>query len=83
LKLRKYIITFFIVLLIFLNAASIVFAKKSKFYDFSEQIINGDIKKPATLYTDARKKVQFEQLLKLKKSFMHELFETGKERIFR
>ena len=30
---------------------------KAKFYDFSEQLIDGEIKKPTTLYTDARKQV--------------------------
>tara|TARA_R110000824_G_scaffold104109_2_gene247044 strand:- start:307 stop:561 length:255 start_codon:yes stop_codon:yes gene_type:complete len=57
--------------------------RKAKFYDFGDQLINGEIRKPTTLYTDARKRVQFERLLRLKKSFMHELFETGKERVFR
>ena len=32
---------------------------KSKFYDFSEQLIDGEIKRPTTLYTDARTKVRF------------------------
>ena len=36
-------------------------AKKAKFYDFNEQLINGEIKKPITLYTDAREKVKFER----------------------
>ena len=51
---------------------AIVYAKqpKAKFYDFRDQIIDGEIKRPTTLYTDAREKVKFEQLLKLKKSFM-------------
>ena len=64
---------------------AIVFAKqpKAKFYDFRDQIIDGEIKRPTTLYTDARKKVKFEQLLKLKKSFMYDLLDTGKERVFK
>ena len=56
---------------------------KAKFYDFQDQIIDGEIKKPSTLYTDSRKKVQFSRLLKLKKSFMNDLFDTAKERVFR
>lgn len=56
---------------------------KSKFYDFSDQIIDGQIKKPTTLYTDARNKVKFDRLLKLKKSFMKDLFDTAKERVFK
>ena len=45
---------------------------KSKFYDFSEQLIDGEIKKPTALYTDSRRKVKFDRLLRLKKSFMPE-----------
>ena len=56
---------------------------KSKFYDFNEQIIDGEIKKPTTLYTDSRQKVQFDRLLSLKKSFLPELFKTAKERVFK
>ena len=61
------------------------FAKepKIKFYDFRDQIIDGEIKRPTTLYTDAREKVKFEQLLQLKKSFMVNLFDTAKERVFK
>jgi hypothetical protein len=56
---------------------------KSKFYDFNDQLIDGQIKKPTTLYTDAREQVKFERLLKLKKSFLNELFDTAKERVFK
>tara|TARA_Y100001938_G_C8090400_1_gene434678 strand:- start:1972 stop:2226 length:255 start_codon:yes stop_codon:yes gene_type:complete len=56
---------------------------KSKFYDFNEQLIDGEIKKPTSLYTDARQKVKFDRLLRLKKSFMPELFKTAKERVFK
>jgi hypothetical protein len=56
---------------------------KAKFYDFNEQLIDGEIKKPTTLYTNAREAVKFERLLKLKKSFLPQLFDTAKERVFR
>ena len=56
---------------------------KSKFYDFNEQLIDGEIKKPITLYTDARENVKFGRLLRLKKSFMNRLFKTAKERVFK
>jgi len=56
---------------------------KSKFYDFSEQLIDGEIKKPTALYTDARQKAKFDRLLKLKRSFMKELFDTAKEKVFK
>jgi len=56
---------------------------KAKFYDFSEQLIDGEIKRPTTLYTDAREAVRFKRLLKLKKSFLPRLFLTSKEPVFR
>ena len=56
---------------------------KSKFYDFNEQLIDGEVKKPTTLYTNARQKVKFDRLLRLKKSFLPRLFRTAKERVFK
>ena len=56
---------------------------RSKFYDFNEQIIDGEIKKPTTLYMDSRQQVKFDRLLKLKKSFLPKLFATAKERVFK
>jgi len=56
---------------------------KSKFYDFNEQLIDGEIKKPTTLYTDSRERVKFDRLLKLKKSFLPKLFNTAKEKVFK
>ena len=56
---------------------------KSKFYDFSEQLIDGQRRKPTILYTNIREKVKFERLLSLKKSFMRQLFDTHKENIFK
>ena len=58
-------------------------SSRVKFYDFSEQLIDGEIKKPTQLYVDARKKVRFERLLKLKKSFMKDLFDTAKDKVFK
>ncbi len=52
---------------------------KAKFYDFSDQIIDGEIKKPTTLYTDVRKKAKFDRLLKLKKSFLPAILKTAKD----
>ncbi|MBM4370979.1 MAG: hypothetical protein FJ098_04955 [Deltaproteobacteria bacterium] len=56
---------------------------KSKFYDFGEMLIDGEIKKPTALYTDARAKVKFDRLLKLKKSFMPALMDSSKDQIFK
>ena len=56
---------------------------KTKFYDFGEMLIDGEIKKPTALYTDVRQRAQFDRLLRLKKSFMPELFDSARERVFR
>jgi len=56
---------------------------KHKFYDFSDQLIDGHINKPSTLYTDAKNKVKFDRLINLKKSFLPKLFATSKEKVFK
>ncbi len=56
---------------------------KSKFYDFGEQIIDGEIKKPTGLYVDTRQKVKFKRLLKFKRSFLNDLLETSKDNVFK
>ena len=80
----KFFISIVVFLFIFLNA-TVVSAKnpKSKFYDFNDQIIDGEIKRPTTLYTDSRTRVKFDRLLRLKKSFLPKLFKTSKERVFK
>ena len=56
---------------------------RSKFYDFSEQIIDGHIRRPTVTISNAREKAKFERLLNLKKSFLPELFNSSKERLFK
>ena len=53
--------------------------QKTKFYNFDDLLINGEYKKPQILYTDARQKVKFERLLKLKKDFLPKLKNTNKD----
>jgi hypothetical protein len=86
------IIISLVTLLVFIGVFSFIMAQaygapggkvKSKFYDFSDQLIDGQIKKPATLYSDAKAQVRFERLLSLKKSFLKELLNTGKEKVFK
>ncbi len=80
----KYFISIVIFLAIFLNTTSTVAKQpKSKFYDFNEQLIDGEVKKPTTLYLNSREKVKFDRLMKLKKSFLPRLFNTAKERVFK
>ena len=81
----KYAVSFLVIAFIILNMTAAVMANqpRAKFYDFNEQLIDGEIKKPTTLYTDVRDKVKFNRLLRLKKSFLPELFDTAKESVFR
>ena len=75
-----------IVFMIAIASVSVSFAQdetKTKFYDFNEQLIDGEIKKPTNLYLDARKRVKFGRLLRLKKSFMRDLMMTARERVFK
>ena len=51
-------------------------SKKAKFYDFSDQLINGEIKKPATIYMESRARAKFAKLLRLKKSFRRVLLNS-------
>ncbi len=53
--------------------------KKTKFYNFDDLLIDGQYKKPQVLYTDARQRVKFERLLKLKKDFLPKLKATSKD----
>ena len=50
--------------------------KKARFYDFSDQLINGEIKKPAAIYMESRARAKFAKLLRLKKSFRGALILT-------
>jgi len=80
----KYLISIVVFLFVFLGAPVIIAKQpKSKFYDFNEQLIDGERKKPTTLYLDSREKVRFDRLMKLKKSFLPKLFNTAKERVFK
>tara|TARA_Y100001951_G_C11099981_1_gene161476 strand:- start:12 stop:305 length:294 start_codon:yes stop_codon:yes gene_type:complete len=57
---------------------------RTKFYDFSEQLIDGEIKKPTTLYTDSRQEVKFGRLLRLKRNFLGKTIrQTARERVFK
>ena len=56
---------------------------RAKFYDFSEQLIDGQVRRPHALYTDVRQAAKFKRLLRLKKSMMKELFDTAKDPVFK
>jgi len=85
LKLLRKLLLITLGIIILLIPAS-TYAKsptKSKFYDFSEQLIDGEIRRPTSLYTDSRARVKFDRLLKLKRSFIKELFSTSKLKLFK
>jgi len=52
---------------------------KTKFYNFDDMLIDGEIKKPSGLLTNVRDQVRFQRLLSLKKSFLPTLKRTAKE----
>jgi hypothetical protein len=56
---------------------------KAKFYDFSDTVIDGETKKPTDLYIDAKAKVKFDRLLKLKKSFLNAMMKTSKDGVLK
>jgi len=53
---------------------------KTKFYNFDDMLIDGEIKKPSGLLTDVRQAARFRRLLDLKKSFLPTLEKTAKEK---
>jgi hypothetical protein len=80
----KYILSLMcFIICLNINPAAAKNIPKSKFYDFSEQLIDGERKKPSTLYLDSREKVKFDRLMKLKKSFLPKLYLTAKEKVFK
>ena len=50
---------------------------------FSDQLINGEIKKPAAIYMEARSRAKFAKLLRLKKSFKQTLIRTNQDPILK
>lgn len=52
---------------------------KTKFYNFDDLLIDGKVHKPKVLWVDARQKVLFDRLLRLKKDFMPKLKDTKKD----
>ena len=80
---KKIIIVFTCLLISGVAMAKPPTKQHSKFYDFGEQVIDGEIKTPTALYTEGRGKVEFDRLLSLKKSFLPKLMETSKENTFK
>ncbi len=74
----------FIVLAFVLTSAS-AFAQddggntRSKFYNFDDMLVDGQLKTPDLIKEQARGKAQFKRLLNLKKSFMPKIKESTEE----
>ena len=86
---ERFLVKLIVLLLLFfmgLMSVRCALAKpnvKAKFYDFSEHLIDGQVRKPQALYTDVRQAAEFKRLLKLKKSFMKDLFDTARLPVFK
>lgn len=52
---------------------------RSKFYNFDDMLVDGQLKTPDMIKNQARGKAQFERLLNLKKSFMPKIKESTEE----
>ena len=52
---------------------------QTKFYDFDDMLIDGDIKKPEGMVYGVTERAKFERLLSLKKSFLPKIEETAKD----
>ena len=79
---RVFFITLF-TSLIFSASLSAKPPTKSKFYDFGDQVIDGEIKTPSLTFTTSRKTVRFNRLLKIKKSFLPTLYGTSRYKVFK
>ncbi len=72
------------VFVIAMVSASVAFAQdgetKTKFYDFDDMLIDGELKTPDLFKDQAREKAKFRRLLNLKKSFLPKVRESAEER---
>lgn len=71
------------ILFLFVSFSSHASKDATRFYNFDDLLIDGKVKKPQVLYTDAKQKVKFERLLKLRKSFLPKLEATKKDKTLR
>lgn len=76
---RYILCVLFVIILLMSVAGAQDKGTKVKFYNFDDLLIEGQYKKPQVLWTDARQKVKFNRLLKLKKSFLPSLKNTKKD----
>lgn len=53
--------------------------EKSKFYDFSDMMIDGDFKKPEMMSVRDKKSARFKRMFQLKRSFIPVLKESHRD----
>jgi len=82
-KLTFMVVMIIITIIMFYHTSAYGKTKKARFYDFSDQLINGEIKKPTAIYMESRTRAKFAKLLRLKKSFKEALILTGKDPILK
>ena len=51
----------------------------SRFYDFNDMLIDGELMRPEGMFTRARDRARFERLLNLRREFIDEIEESAKE----
>ena len=74
-----------IIALVFVASSATAFAQdegggeRTKFYNFDDMLVDGQLKTPDMIKNQARGKAQFKRLLNLKKSFMPRIKESTEE----
>jgi hypothetical protein len=53
---------------------------RAQFLNMGPLVIDGELRAPTVTYTNTRDKVRFGRLLKLRKSFMYKIQESGSDR---
>ena len=79
----KTILAVLIMTFVFMGTAE-ADGPRTKFYDFSDQLIDGEVRKPTALYLDVRQEVKFQRLLRLKQNLLgNNIQNTSRNRIFK
>ncbi|MBN2694369.1 hypothetical protein JXR93_06875 [bacterium] len=68
-----------IAMILLVNISIFAAEEKSKFYDFSDLMINGDFKKPEMLSIKDKKATKFDKMLNLKASFIPQIEKSDKD----
>lgn len=72
---KKILIMILITPLLLLSAEK----EKSKFYDFSDMMIDGDFKKPEMMSVRDKKNARFKRMFQLKRTFIPDIKESQRD----